>query len=215
ERFTAALEDSGQQIVARYGTGDQFPDDPRKLTKADFELAAAIFTEARNLRVQQIPPAALPGLRREICQAELGQPLTVVNDAETLALEARRLFGLARAALSTEPVSPSQGEIQLAARQLRCAATIDPRLPEIRNALGIANLLLARFDPDPYQRLEAAAAEFRRTIDLSPNWAYPRHNLALVYTEEGRFGAAENEMRAAIERTPYYPYLHYNLGLAL
>jgi tetratricopeptide (TPR) repeat protein len=216
EVFAAAVEDAGQQIVARYGTGDQFPDDPRKLKKRDFELAAALFAEARDLRLRNANGAAA----RRFCEEER-MAVTLPGDPETLALEARRLFSLGRAALSSEddtvmrPESLDRRDVEEAERRLRCAAVLDSSMPETINALGIAELLLARFDGEPERRFEAAAAHFRQALRMAPNWAYPRHNLALVYAEQGRSSAAEKEIRAAIERTPYYPYLYYNLGLTL
>jgi tetratricopeptide (TPR) repeat protein len=216
EVFAAAVEDAGQQIVARYGTGDQFPDDPRKLKKRDFELAAALFTEARDLRLREAK-GAVP---RRFCVDERLE-LTLPDDPEALALEARRLFSLGRAALSSgddtvmRPASLDRRDLEEAERRLRCAVALDGSMPEARNALGIAELLLAQFDDDPERRFEAAAVHFRQALRVTPNWAYPRHNLALVYAEQGRSSAAEKEIRGAIERTPYYPYLYYNLGLTL
>ena len=216
ERFATAVEDAGQQIVARYGTGDQFPEDPRKVTRADFELAATLFNEARDLRRAELAGMPQPPASRRVCSEELP------DDPDLLALEARRLFSAGRAALSARgadgvrrPGHPDDAAVRHAERQLRCAAEIEPAMAEVSNALGIAELLRSRDDENAGQRLQAAVANFRRAIELAPNWAYPRHNLALVYNEQGRFSAAEQEIRQAIERTPYYPYLYYNLGLTL
>jgi tetratricopeptide (TPR) repeat protein len=60
-----------------------------------------------------------------------------------------------------------------------------------------------------------ALDNFKHAIDLSPDWAYARHNLALTYGELGDYRAAEQEYRESIRRTPYHPYLHYNLGVLM
>src|SRR4051812_27343302 len=64
-------------------------------------------------------------------------------------------------------------------------------------------------------RADRPLEAFRNSIRVAPDWAYPRHNLALTYIEMGNNSAAEAEYRAAIKKTPEHPYLYYNLGVLL
>ena len=48
---------------------------------------------------------------------------------------------------------------------------------------------------------------------LAPYWAYPAHNLALAYTEQGNYEEAIRAYRRAMKLAPKYSYLPYNLGL--
>lgn len=110
---------------------------------------------------------------------------------------ARQLFCEAR---------PSSND---ALAKLQEAAKLEPRLPEIQNAIGITYLEQMR------NKLPEAILAFQGATRLSPAWMYPRHNLALAYIEVGDYAAAEREYRIAVARSPGTPYLHYNLGILL
>ncbi len=87
---------------------------------------------------------------------------------------------------------------------------LDPERGYAYNALGIAYLEQARGDAANYGR---AIAAFQDAIRFAPQWAYPLHNLALVYSEQGNFLAASRAYQQAIRLAPNYSYLPYNLGL--
>ncbi len=168
-----AWESQGQRVVAAYGIGDQFPDDPAKLKESDFLAAAQAFEAAYKLR----PSDESLRVRQLFCA---GRARAFSN-----ATEARRLLEAALA-------MPSSG--------------VEPAA-EIHNAFG-----LTLFEGGEHK---SAIPHLEEAIRRAPTWAYPRHNLALAYTELGNYIAAEREYREAIRRTPYYPYLYYNLGLLL
>lgn len=119
-----------------------------------------------------------------------------------LSLEARRLFCQGRALL----FNPN-ADYRVALGILTTSAEKRSDYPEAWNAMGIAYLEHAAY-PD-------AQRSFSKAIQLAPDWAYPRHNLALTLVEQGDYAAAEKEYREAIRRTPYHPYLYYNLGVLL
>ncbi len=168
-----AWESQGQRVVAAYGIGDQFPDDPAKLKESDFLAAARAFEAAYKLRSSDESLR----VRQLFCD---GRARAFSN-----ATEARRLLGAALAV-------PTSGAEPTA---------------EIHNAFG-----LTLFENGEHK---SAIPHLEEAIRRAPTWAYPRHNLALAYTELGNYIAAEREYREAIRRTPYYPYLYYNLGLLL
>lgn len=115
-------------------------------------------------------------------------------------LEQRRWFCSGRAKL---PAASALADLNRA-RDAR-----NPPIPEIDDAMGIYYL-------ESKEKNYARAAEhFRSARQLAPRWMYPRHNLALTYTEQGDYAAAEREYRDAISLEPYQPYLYYNLGLLL
>jgi Tfp pilus assembly protein PilF len=118
-------------------------------------------------------------------------------------LEARRLFCRGRAEAFHKDRLLSARKALFAARE-----AASPTISEIENALGLTYL-------EEGSDYGAAALHFTRAISLSPRWAYPRHNLALTYAEQGNYTAAQREYRAAIAVLPNHGYLQYNLGLLL
>ena len=125
-----------------------------------------------------------------------------------------------------ERANRSQSSIGLRARELFCegralvfdknpqavdklgqSIELDPDAAYSYNALGIAQLQQAHYS-------EAAWA-FRDAKRRAPTWIYPRHNLALTYSEAGAYSAAEREYRDALRIEPKYFYVHYSLGSLL
>jgi tetratricopeptide (TPR) repeat protein len=87
---------------------------------------------------------------------------------------------------------------------------LDPERGYAYNALGIAYLEQARGNANNYAR---AIDAFRDAIRFAPQWAYPLHNLALTYSEQGNFLAASHAYQLAMQLAPNYSYLPYSLGL--
>ena len=63
--------------------------------------------------------------------------------------------------------------------------------------------------------LAAAAALYRRTLDLDPAAGTASLNLAAILMQAGRLGEAETILRAALERRPDFAEAQYNLGFVL
>ncbi|MBL8211460.1 MAG: tetratricopeptide repeat protein [Bryobacterales bacterium] len=183
--------------IAAYGTGDQFPNDPEKLTRADFARAIHQIQEARELWPSPIHEG----------YARYDQALRDKSEVDELFCRGRiqlfdQQFKDARFTLSHARVQFEQLRLRYPELQFR--------MPEIENALGIS-FLEDPVDPD----LAAAARHFKKAVEISPRWVYARHNLALAFAEAGDYASAAEEYRKSIALMPNYPYLYYNLGLVL
>lgn len=103
-----------------------------------------------------------------------------------------------------------ESHYQEAARLLERSILLDPDHAYAYNALGIAYLEQIRRHPEYYPR---AVAAFHDALRFAPAWAYPMHNLALAWSEQGNFEAAADSYRMAMRLAPQYSYLPYNLAL--
>jgi tetratricopeptide (TPR) repeat protein len=120
--------------------------------------------------------------------------------------ESRMLFCKGRALIFDR----QESHYQEAERLLERAILLDPERSYAYNALGIAYLEQVRTHADYYARAVAAFDDARR---FAPAWAYPMHNLALAYSEQGDFRSAERAYSQAMLLAPDYSYLPYNLAL--
>jgi tetratricopeptide (TPR) repeat protein len=117
--------------------------------------------------------------------------------------ESRMLFCQGRALIFDHAYAAAQ---QLLERAIR----IDPVRSYAYNALGIAYLEQIASNRAGF---DLAIRAFHDAIRFAPNWAYPRHNLALAYSESGDYGGAEKTYLEAMQIGGSYSYLPYNLGL--
>jgi serine/threonine-protein kinase len=87
----------------------------------------------------------------------------------------------------------------------RKALEIDDQLAEAYPALGMVKL---------YRRWDWAGAEadFKRAIELRPNYATAHHWYSIVLRGKGRFKEAVAEARLALELDPLSPIMNANLG---
>jgi len=87
----------------------------------------------------------------------------------------------------------------------RKALEIDDQLAEAYPALGMVKL---------YRRWDWAGAEadFKRAIELRPNYATAHHWYSIVLRGKGRFNEAIAEARLALELDPLSPIMNANLG---
>lgn len=120
--------------------------------------------------------------------------------------ESRMLFCKGRALIFDR----EESHYQMAEGLLERAILLDPARSYAYNALGIAYLEQVRTHAGYYARAVAAFHDARR---FAPNWAYPLHNLALTYSEQGDFRAALRAYSQAMGLAPEYSYLPYNLAL--
>jgi tetratricopeptide (TPR) repeat protein len=87
----------------------------------------------------------------------------------------------------------------------RKALAIDDQLAEAYPALGMVKL---------YRRWDWAGAEadFKRAIELRPNYATAHHWYSILLRDKGRFQEAVAEARLALELDPLSPIMNANLG---
>lgn len=119
------------------------------------------------------------------------------------ALAARPAFQKAANNLILTLVKAGRGPEAL--DRARALAARDPRDPE-----RLFTLALALSEQD----LEEALAVFRRVLDLAPDHALARYNLALALKRADRLHEAAAELRRAIAIEPR-PEAHYSLGVIL
>lgn len=120
--------------------------------------------------------------------------------------ESRMWFCKGRALIFDHEDSHYQAAVGLLERSI----LLDPDHAYAYNALGIAYLEQVRRHPEYYSR---AVAAFHDALRFAPAWAYPMHNLALAWSEQGNFAAAADSYRMAMRLAPQYSYLPYNLAL--
>lgn len=120
--------------------------------------------------------------------------------------ESRMWFCKGRALIFDRDESRYQQAVALLERSI----LLDPDHAYAYNALGIAYLEQVRRHPEFYPR---AVSAFHDALRFAPAWAYPMHNLALTWSEQGNFALAVNSYRMAMRLAPQYSYLPYNLAL--
>lgn len=123
----------------------------------------------------------------------------------TLTLTLLAFGAAAFAALSVPAVAPPDVDRALASQ--RDLAARQPGDPQVQNDLGNL-LLLAR-------ETEAAEAAYRRALELAPDMASARYNLALLLIETDRPKAAQRELGRVIENEPDNAWAHYQMGVVL
>ena len=126
--------------------------------------------------------------------------------------QARALFCRGRADLLTQNWAEAEHHFEQ-------AWLISKAYPEPLNGLGVSYYEQTVTQGNPAPNIGAlrakAISNFREAIQLAPEWAYPRHNLALTLFAQGDYRAAQREYELAFRISPYHPYLSYNLGLFL
>jgi tetratricopeptide (TPR) repeat protein len=90
---------------------------------------------------------------------------------------------------------------------LEASIRLDPARAYAYNALGIA--WLQQLPPNANR----AQAAFEDAIRFAPYWAYPQHNMALLYAALGNYELAFQTLERALRLAPLYSYLPYTLGL--
>ena len=85
------------------------------------------------------------------------------------------------------------------------ALRIDDRLAEAHAALGHIKV---QYEYD----WAGAEKEYRRAIELNPNYATAHHFYALYLSEMGRFDEGIAEIKRAQELEPFSLFIHSNVG---
>ena len=88
------------------------------------------------------------------------------------------------------------------------AQSLDATLAEPHTTLGLA---LSQFDFD----FAGAEQEYKRAIELNPNYATAHQWYAELLSTEGRFDEASNELQRALELEPLSPPINWDYGRLL
>jgi serine/threonine-protein kinase len=174
----------------------------RALTRrqTDSEEALNLYMRGRDLwsrRDQENIKAAITHFERaKDLDPSFGQALAGLSDC--YALMANVLYG---------PVPPKEA-MDKARWSARKALEADESLPEAHTSMGVVRL---RFDWD----WREAEREFKRAIELDPEYAPARFWYANLLAARGRFDESLRESEAAREHDPYSPLADVNYGRAL
>jgi protein O-GlcNAc transferase len=192
-------------------------------------LSQAAGADPGNWRFRLTLAGALAGLGRALeAMAALrlvlvlapaaAEPLSALADLAARA-DARQAARLVARVLAAGPLPPNPpllfnfarlliegGAEGRAGRLLRQGAALQPDMPEIANALAVADLEALRL---------SAAARARRVVALAPGRADYRFNLAAAWALRGATDAAAQALRQALALSPDLAAAHNNLGLVL
>jgi len=192
-------------------------------------LSQAAGADPGNWRFRLTLAGALAGLGRDreamaalrlvlVLAPAAAEPLSALADlaARSDARLAARLTGRVLAAGLLPPHPPllfnfarmliDGGAGARAGRLLRQGAALQPDMPEIANALAVADQETLRM---------SAVARARRVIALAPGRADYRFNLAAAWGLRGSTDAAAQALRQALALAPDLAAAHNNLGLVL
>jgi Flp pilus assembly protein TadD len=99
------------------------------------------------------------------------------------------------------------GQINLAISELTTAASLDPRLSEAHNLLGVAY--------DKKGLADRAKDSFERAVKVEPEDAQTLNNLGFSLYQNGNYRAAVDRLKRAVKLAPTDDRILNNLGLAL
>ncbi len=106
----------------------------------------------------------------------------------------------------------SRGDWQGAVAAYRLAVKRDAFSAASHQQLGMAYARLAASGSQ--DALPLAVAEFRRAVELDPDWALHRANLAALLDASGDDQASLSSWQAAVQKAPQSWLFQFNLGLA-
>jgi serine/threonine protein kinase/Tfp pilus assembly protein PilF len=113
-------------------------------------------------------------------------------------------YSLAR---NSAALSPKEAGAK-ARQAVEKALELDPSLAEAHASMGNVFLVFE-------WNFAAAEREFRRAIDLNPNYPYAHQWYAELLYGTGRYEDSISEVRKAVELEPFAPILQANLGISL
>ncbi len=177
----------------------------RRLSRGEVLHAENRLRVALEEQNQRVLLAYLRGEQNPVGEAEFHRAARALAAAmqvsgETPALAARLQFVEGRLAILRK-------DYGLAQRLLESALRLDNEAAFIYNALGTAHLERAS--------LELARQAFEDASARAPQWAYPRHNLALTLDQMGETEKAIAIYGEAMPLSRKAAYLPYNRGLLL
>jgi len=195
-QLRVALEDRGQQVLLRYLTGDQIPQQ-----QGDFESGASYYAAARELT----PESLLLDAREAFCRGrallfekKYGEGADLLERSAQLDAEGAHAFNALGIAYL------EQAKFDLAAAAFRDAIKRAPRWAYPRH-----NLALVLSESGDYGN---AIRAYQDGMKLAPAYSYLPYNLGLLYQRLNRRKDAEAAYRIAIARSPDAPEGYNALG---
>ena len=194
EDEAVASEEEGLKVLARYGEGDQFPDDPKKLKKEDFDGAAQAFQKALGI------PGLLPQQRQSIearslfCQgrAMLFDPNQDFRDALRVLSSSTDKRGDYPEAWNAMGIAwLEHADYANAEANFSKAIALAPNWTYPRH-----NLALTFVEQGDYARAEK---EYREAIRRTPYQPYLYYNLGVLLHRINRKADAKAEYKLAIQ----------------
>jgi tetratricopeptide (TPR) repeat protein len=195
DRVIRALLDVGQQVIARYGTGDRLTTDPNwaaaQNQKPDFDRAAAALSKAIDLMPADAPERKLVQARYQFA---LGRSLMLSGAGGerefSKAVELAPEFAEAHNALGVLQFQESQ--FDTAAQNFEEAIRQAPDWAYPRH-----NLALTYIERGLYAD---AVREYRDAIRRAPYYAYLDYNLAVLLQRLNRLTEAKAYYEGAIQK---------------
>ena len=221
-RSTGTLRITAQLIQARDGTNvwaDEYDRGPQDVLLVQDDIADRIARDTAGKLGEAAPPARTADARGGLSPDEYAayelylKGLYFFNKREVPAFEqaiaeferaiakdpkyARAHAGLAESLmlLTAYNLTPQDAVVERARAAARRAIAIDDRLPEAHTALA---LVVQNYD----WNWPAAEQEFRRAIELNPNYATAHHWYAEHLTWRGRFAEALDQIERARQLDP-------------
>ena len=187
---------------------DAFQEIARNASEADLKplrdrLRIALEDAGQRIMILYLQGDQVPQARADFERGRRLFEAALALAPAAAANESRMLFCAGRVKVFDKQYAEGQ-------KLLEQSINLDPLHGYAYNALGIA--LLEQIPNDP-GNLAPAIQAFHDAAVLEPMWAYPLHNLALAYAQQGDNGFAIDTYQAAMRIAPAYSYLPYNLGL--
>jgi len=130
-----------------------------------------------------------------------------VDDSRTPQPQRLALADSAREHLANGRTYLLNGQLNLAITELSTAASLDPKLTEAHNLLGVA------FDKKGLA--DRAKDSYERAVKVEPEDAQTLNNLGFSLYQNGNYRAAVDRLKRAVKLAPTDERILNNLGLAL
>lgn len=134
-------------------------------------------------------------------------PVARVDDSRTPQLKKLDAAASAKDHLATGKSYLVDGRINGAIAELSLAVSIDPKLSEAHNLLGVA------YDKKGFN--DRAKESYERAVKMEPDDAHTLNNLGFSLYQNGNYRAAADKLKRAARLAPTDERILNNLGLAL
>ncbi|HSS19563.1 MAG TPA: tetratricopeptide repeat protein [Pyrinomonadaceae bacterium] len=194
-----AIEDSGSNAGT---TPENMKHDGNKVAKifaAPFKAFGRLFGHKDDNRIQR--------MTEKDAERFESVGVTRVDDSRTVDVKKLSAASSAKEHLANGRTYLNNGQLNEAITELSTAASLDPRLTEAHNLLGIA-----------YDRKglgDRAKESYERAVKVEPEDAQTLNNLGFSLYQSGNYRAAVDRLKRAAKLEPTDDRILNNLGLAL